>query len=64
LFVVAQNPGDSVREYDTSSDKLLGVIDRSNLGHGKGIGPLLIEGTTLWAVNYTAGTVTAISIMR
>jgi DNA-binding beta-propeller fold protein YncE len=62
LFVIAENPGDSVREYDTSNDKLVGVIDRSNVGHDKGIGPLLVDGASLWAANYSAGTVTVIPL--
>jgi len=62
LFVISENPGDSVREYSTASGTVLKVIDRSGLVNGKGIKAIFVDGTTLWAANYTANTVSYFKI--
>jgi hypothetical protein len=57
VFVVSDNPNDSVIEFNSNTRKLVRIIDRSNLGHGQGIKALLVDGSELWVANYTAGSV-------
>jgi DNA-binding beta-propeller fold protein YncE len=62
LFVVSDNPGDTVREYRVSSGTFVGVLDKSSVGHGEGIKSLAIDGSELWTANYSAGSVSYFQI--
>lgn len=63
LFIVSENPVDSVREYN-SAGTLLKTVAKSNKSLGKGINTILVDGASLWTANYSSNSVSFYSIKR
>ncbi len=56
LFVVSDNPVDSVREYN-STGTFIRTVAKSNLNSTIGISAILFDGSNLWTANYSNNTV-------
>ena len=61
LFVISDNPVDSIREYN-SVGTFLRTIAKSNKALGKGFSAILLDGSSIWAANYSANSVTKYNI--